>query len=104
MSELMGGGSLDTSSVFWDDGFDGGGEVTSWELLTLTLDSLDDGDGEQLLVDSSVEIEDEVDLFGGLLLGGVDGMSLLPEELSRSDEWSWVFELPSDDVGPLIDL
>ena len=30
------------------------------------------------------------------------GMAFLPEEFSGSDEWSWVFELPSDDVGPLI--
>lgn len=98
----MGRGSLDTSSVFWDNCLDGRREISSWEFLSLTLDSLDDGDGEDLLVDSSVEIKDEVDLLSGFLLGGVGGVSLLPEEFSGSDEWGGVLELPSDDIGPLV--
>ena len=31
-------------------------------------------------------------------------MAFLPEELSGSDEWGWVLEFPSDDVGPLVEL
>lgn len=30
------------------------------------------------------------------------GVTLLPKELSGPNEWSWVLELPSHDVGPLI--
>ena len=30
-------------------------------------------------------------------------MALLPKELSCSDERSWVLELPSDDIGPLVE-
>ena len=31
-------------------------------------------------------------------------MSFLPQELPGSDEWSWMFEFPSNDVGPLVEL
>jgi hypothetical protein len=31
-------------------------------------------------------------------------MAFLPEEFSGSDEWSWMLELPSDDIGPLIEF
>ena len=49
-------------------------------------------------------LEDLLDEFSCLFKGGMHGMTLLPEELSGPDEWSWMFELPADDVGPLVKL
>lgn len=49
-------------------------------------------------------LEDLLDEFSCLFKGGVHGMTLLPEELSGPDEWSWMLELPADDVGPLVKL
>lgn len=49
----MGGSGLDGSSVAGDEGFDGGGVETASELFLLRLATLDDGNGEELLVGSS---------------------------------------------------
>jgi len=43
-------------------------------------------------------LEDLLDEFSCLFKGGMHGMTLLPEELSGPDEWSWMLELPADDV------
>jgi len=77
---------LDSSTGGGDESFDGGGEESSGELLVLRLDSLDHGDGEELLVDSSVEVEDLVDFGFGFGSSEEGGVSLLPEELSSSEE------------------
>lgn len=86
LAKAVRGGGLDSSSGGGDEALDGGGEEASGELLVLGLDALDHGDGEQLLVDSAVEIEDLVDLNLGLGLGEEGGVTLLPEELSGSEE------------------
>ena len=39
----------------------------------------------------------------GFFFGGVGCVAFLPEELSCSYEGSWVLELPSDDIGPLVE-
>ena len=49
-------------------------------------------------------LEDLLDEFSRLLKGGVHGVTFLPEEFPGSDEWSWMLELPADDVGPLVKL
>jgi hypothetical protein len=53
---MMGCSSLNTSSGSWDESFDGGSVVSSGKLLLDGLDTWDDGDGEQVDVDSSVEV------------------------------------------------
>ena len=32
----------------------------------------------------------------------MSGMALLPQKLSSSDKWSWMFEFPPNNVGPLV--
>jgi hypothetical protein len=39
----------------------------------------------------------------GLFQCSVGSVALLPEELSCADKGGWVFKLPSDNVGPLVE-
>ena len=89
LAETVGGSGLDSSTGGRDETFDGGGEETSGELLVLGFDSLDHGDGEEFLVDSTVEVEDLVDFGFGFGSSEEGGVSFLPEELSSSEEGFW---------------
>jgi len=59
--------------------------------------------GQEIFVHFSIHLLHLVLENTGFFFGSVSGMALLPEELSCSDERSWVLELPSDDIGPLIE-
>jgi hypothetical protein len=69
---------LNTSARGGDEALDGGGEETAGEPLVHGLDSGDHWDGEELLVDSAVEVEDLVDLLLGLFTCLEGGVTLLP--------------------------
>ena len=65
------------------------------ELLLLGLASGYDGDGQHVLVDLSVEVEDGHHLLIGLWFGGERRVALLPEELAGAQERLRVLELPA---------
>ena len=66
--------------------------------------SFNDRHSQKLLINLSIEIQNVVGLLLSLFESCMGSVALLPEELSRSDEWGGVFELPSDNIGPLIQL
>lgn len=104
LAQTVGGTTLDTTTGGGDVALNGGGVETSGELLLLGLLTLDDGDGQKFLVDTSIEVEDCHNLFVGTLLGQVGRVALLPQELSSSEERLGVLELPTDDGVPLVEL
>ena len=83
--------------------FDAPGEVRAGELLAVRLAALDDRDGQPFLGHLPVAFEAGRDLFLGLLLGGMEGVSLLPQELRRAQEEPRP-QLPPNDVVPDVHL
>jgi len=83
----MGCSSLDSSSSGGDESFDGGGVVSSGEFLLGRLDTGDNGDSEEVGIDSSVQIENLEDFLVGFLLVEESSMAFLPQEFTGSEEW-----------------
>ena len=65
------------------------------------LAAADDGDGQPVLGRGAVRLEAGRDLVGRLLLGGVEGVRLLPQELGGAQEEPRA-QLPADDVVPQV--
>lgn len=86
---------LDGSAAGGDERLHRGGVIPSSKLLLLCLPPLHHRNGHQLLVHPRVQIQDLKHLFSCLLSGGESRVSLLPQELSGSQEGLRVLELPS---------
>jgi hypothetical protein len=83
---------LDSSTGSGDETFDSSGVESSCELFLFGFDSGDDGDGEEFFVDSAVQVEDLENFFVGLGFREERRVSLLPEELSGTEERFYVEE------------
>lgn len=103
LTEAVGSSSLDTTASRRDKALNGRREKASGELLVLRLDTGDERDSEELLVDAAVKVEDLEDLLLGLSPGEERRVALLPEELARPEERLRVLELPTDDRVPLVE-
>jgi hypothetical protein len=75
---------------------------SSWEFFRLCLDTFTNWNSQELLVNEEVEFKVIMHLFLGFLEGSVCCVAFLPKELSSSDEWCRMLELPTNDIGPLI--
>lgn len=51
-----------------------------------------------MLIDIRIPVKDLKHLSTSCILGKMSSVALLPQELSGSQEWSWVLELPSTRV------
>ena len=82
-------------------GLDGVGLFRARKALLLGLFALEDRDGEVLLAEGRVDVQHAQGLLHRLLGGGVDGVALLPPELTAAQEWtSGLF--PAHDRAPLV--
>ena len=86
-----------------DEPLDRGGVVRPRELFVLRLHAFHDGDGEELLVHGGVVVQDLSHLGRRAVEREVRGVAFLPEELTGAQERHRVFELPADDVVPLVE-
>mmetsp|Transcript_10870 Transcript_10870/g.30529 ORF Transcript_10870/g.30529 Transcript_10870/m.30529 type:complete len:403 (+) Transcript_10870:370-1578(+) len=68
-----------------------------------TLDSSNDGNGQQFLCKRGIFLHHGLGIIEGTLVRGVGGMAFLPKEFRRAKEGTGS-HLPSHYVGPLIDL
>jgi len=59
---------------------------------------------QHLFVTILLVIEHSPDHLPRLLTGFMRGVPLLPQEFPRPQEGGGVFELPPDDIGPLVDF
>jgi hypothetical protein len=98
LAELMRGSTLDSSSTDWDVDLSGCREVSTSESFIIRLGSLNNWNCKEFFVDLSISIKDRVNMICCLLFINVSGVTLLPKELSGSDERSGVLELPSNNV------
>ncbi len=101
LSEEVGGTALECFAVLHES-FDGIGGDGARELFGVGFCALCDGDGEDILGEVGVEVEDLEGFFLGLIGGFVCGVSFLPEEFRGSEEEAGS-HFPSHDVGPLVD-
>ena len=104
LAEVVGRGALDGTAGHGDVGLDGGGLMSTGELLLLRFVSRNDGDGKKVLVHLTVQIKGLHDHNVGIVVTDVGGVALLPQEFTRTEEGGGVLELPPDHVGPLIEL
>ena len=79
--------------------FDGVRVDRAGELLVLRLAALDDGDRQPVFRGGAVALKADGNLVQRLLFGGVEGVSLLPQELGRPQEEARA-QLPADHVVP----
>lgn len=98
----MRSGTLDASSRNWHVQFASGSVDSASEAFIVGFAALDHWDSEELFVNVSVLVEDLVHEDGRLIVGGVSSVTLLPQELSRANEWGWVLEFPTHNIRPLI--
>lgn len=99
---MVRGSTLDTSATNWDVNFYSCSELGTSKLLILRLASLYNWDSKKLLVSLGIDIKDIEYLLLCFLISLMSSMTLLPEEFSCSNKWSWVLEFPSDNVSPLV--
>lgn len=102
LAEAMRSSSLDSTAVRRHECLHSGGVQTSGELLLLGLAAFNHRHSQQLLVHASVVVQNLQDFLSSLFLGGESAVAFLPEELTCANEGSGVFELPTNDVRPLV--
>ena len=73
---------LNSSATRSDESLDGRCPISTGEFLLLSLASLDNGYGQEIRVDSRVQIENFVDLSRRFFLRRPRGVPFLPEKFS----------------------
>jgi hypothetical protein len=104
LAEAVGGTTLNTTAGSRYISFDGSGVETPSELLLFSLLTLYNRDGQELLVDLRIVVENLQNLLMSALLSKMCGVALLPKEFTGTKERLGVLELPSNDGVPLVEL
>jgi len=103
LSQSVRGGSLDATTTDRHVQLHCSRVNSTGKSFVFRLATTHDGAGQEIFVNFGIHLLHLVLENGGLFFGSVGCMALLPEELSCSDEGGWVLELPSDDIGPLVE-
>ena len=85
VTEVVGGTGLQCLTVVHQS-LDAVGSLGTGELVALGLATLDNGHSQILLTELGVDVQHLLGLDDGLLGGGVDGVTLLPQELTGAQE------------------
>jgi hypothetical protein len=78
---------LDSSSSSGNEPLYRCGVITSCKLLLVGFDTFDNGDSQELFINTSVKVEYNTDFFIRRRFGKMSGVALLPEELAGAEEW-----------------
>ena len=100
VAEVVAGAGLQRLVVV-HHALDGVGVLRAGELLLVGLVAAQHGHGQQVLADVGVYLEHLPRLVQSLLGGGVDGVTLLPEELASAQEGAGGL-LPAEHAAPLV--
>ena len=95
--------TLDASAAHGNIEFNSCRILRTSEALICGFTSSDDRAGQELFVDLCIDLLNLVLEHGGILFGCMRGMTLLPKELTSTNERRRVLELPSYDIGPLVE-
>ena len=87
VAEVMARAGLERLAVV-HHGLDGVGLFRAREALLLGLFALEHRDGKVLLAELRIDVQHAQGLLHRLLGGGVDGVALLPPELTAAQEWT----------------
>lgn len=87
--------NLNAATIDCDIGFNCGREVGARKLFLFRFAAFDDRNGEQILIDFGVELEDLKYFALGVFLLLMSSVTLLPQKLACSDKRCWLFEFPS---------
>lgn len=93
---------LNSSSIFLNKCLAGRGEVCARKFLKFTFDSLNHWDAKEISIGICIYVQNFEHKFLTFLFAFVGSMAFLPQELSGSDERSRMFELPPNNIGPLV--
>lgn len=86
LAEAVGSCALDTASGCWDEAFQGRRVQATCELLFFGLDTGNNGNGQEVLIDLAIELENLADLDIRLGFGEMGGVPFLPQELASTEE------------------
>jgi hypothetical protein len=100
----MRSGCLNRSAVLRNPSLNSWGSISAWEFLWFSFNSFADWNSKDFFIDSEIELQVVKHFFYRLIIGSMSSMPFLPQKFSSSDERSWVFKLPSYDIGPLIEF
>ena len=95
--------TLDASAAHGNVEFNSCRILRTSEAFICGFTSSDDRAGQELFVDLCIDLLNLVLEHSCILLSCMRGMPLLPEELTSANERRRVLELPSNDVGPLVE-
>ena len=104
LSEVVRGGSLNGPPGNGNVRFDRGGLVSTGKFFLFRLVSLNDGDGQQVFVNTAVQIEGLLDHGVGIVVRGVGRVSFLPQEFAGSQKGCGVLKFPPHHIGPLVEF
>jgi hypothetical protein len=94
LTKMVRRGSLDATAGCRDVSLNSGSVITACKLLFLSLLSLHDWDGQEILIDFFIQVNNVMDLPFCLLVGGIRRMALLPQELTGAQERLRMLEFP----------
>ena len=99
----MRGGTLNSSTTDRNVDFDCCSIVSTCKSLFFGLSTSHYRNGKEIFVSLSIDLKNLMDESVCFFLGSMSSVAFLPKELSCSDERGRVLELPSNDIGPLIE-
>lgn len=102
LTQIMTGCSLYGTTIFINPSLNCWSTESTWEFFRIGFDAFDDWNSQDFFVGLSIEFQIGVHLLFCFFKCSVSSMSFLPQKFSCSNEGSWMFELPSDYVSPLI--
>ena len=97
LSKTMGCSSLNSTTCRRNKSFDGSCTKSSSKLFVFGFCPLDDGDSEQFLINTTIQLKNSVNFNHSFLLIDMSRMSFLPKEFPSSKERLRMFEFPTND-------
>lgn len=94
--------TLNTSTTHWHVQLDGGCILSSRKPFIFGLCSLNNRHCKQFFVDRLVVVQNTSHKETSLLIWSMSSVPFLPQEFTSSNERSWMFKLPANNICPLI--
>jgi hypothetical protein len=104
LAKVVGSSALNGSSRTSNICLHSGSLITSGEFFLFSLVSRNDRDTKKILIHSLIKLQGLHDHRIGVFERSMSSVTFLPQKLTRSQKGGWKFELPSNNVTPLVEL